>query len=125
MLNFSAGKNEQTWLLLSTIQFVALLPLMSLQFPANFRKFCIMLKTTNADFDFFPNWIVDFAIRMHMLNLSPFNNNFSKLGFATNYFIINSGKILIIAIILPIGVMVASIFEKRCRRYFSRILFVI
>ena len=89
---------------------------MNMQFPANFRRFCIMLKTTNADFDFFPNWIVDIAIRMHMLNRQPFNNNFSKLGFSTNYFIVNSGKILIIAIILPIGVGVATLFERRCRR---------
>ena len=90
---------------------------MNMQFAANFRRFCITLKPTNADFDFFPNWIVDIAIRMHKLDLRPFNINFFMLGFSTNYFIVNSGKILILAIILPIGVGISTMCETRCKRY--------
>ena len=96
-------------MLLSTVQMVALLPLLNLPFPTNFRRFCLRLKSTNADFDALPNWYAPLAVDETKLDTRPYNVNFQLLSISTNYFILNSGRILIIWSLLPLAVIVVTL----------------
>ena len=85
------GTIEATWLLLSTLQLMALLPLLSINIPSNFRQFSKNLAVLNGEPEMFPN-IFEYYYDTLNIDKQPFNQYFDLMNFKTNYLLLNAGR---------------------------------
>ena len=93
------GTIEATWLLLGTLQLMALLPLLSANIPANFRQFSKNLAVLNGEPTAFPN-VFEYLYDMIRVNKQPFNQYFELMNFNTNYLLLNAGRKVMIWMVL-------------------------
>ena len=74
------GSLEATWLLLNTLQLIALVPLMSLSFPTNFTGYAKYLAVVNGEPDMLPNVFEDYLFSSKDMLPEAFNDNYSLMG---------------------------------------------
>ena len=67
-------------MLLNTLQLIALLPLLSLTFPANFIDYAKFLAVVNGEPGAIPNVFEDFVFSNGDLVQGAFNSNYELMG---------------------------------------------
>ena len=67
-------------MLLSTLQLIALVPLMSLNFPANFIGYAKFLAVVNGEPGSLPNVFEDYIVSAEDLVPHAFNSNYAVMG---------------------------------------------
>ena len=82
---------EATWLLLGTLQLMSLLPLLSLNLPANFREFSKNLAVLHGEPQALPNLFEYFYDSINVVK-EPYNKYFEFMNFKTVYLLLNSGR---------------------------------
>lgn len=85
------GTIEATWLLLGTLQMMALVPLINLNLPANFREFSKNLAMLNGEPTVIPN-LFDEYYKTLEIDRTPYNSYFYMMNFKTNFLLLNAGR---------------------------------
>jgi hypothetical protein len=83
---------------------------MSLYYPANFREFCRVLVPLHGEPGFVPNILKDYVLNSG-LTYKPYSYNYELMGYSTTYFIINSGRKILLTftlfIVTPVAYVIA------------------
>jgi hypothetical protein len=90
------GSLDAMWTMVNTVQMISLLPLKSIPYPENVVIFCEMMMASHAEPGWMPNIISDSFLRREMFTVREFSAFYTRYGFETSMFVINSGKKIVI-----------------------------
>ena len=111
LIILGGGSMEIFWALLSSMQLITFLPLMTPYFPGHVRIMFEMLKFSNMNFDFMSNAFTA-LLPFDFRNIAAYSEVFTENGVGTPLFLKNWASILL-SLILYIGLYILSLIISK------------